>query len=191
MDIIGEASGPKGQPGLRRKAFLEQSELQAVLQGCMLGRGAQVKSQHGEATVPSATDVVAVHLGGRPEGMKEVKKVFRLQDSKSDALDSMVKYCNVIYNEESVRQRKKRIKGPEPYSQQSTVMLLTQKPLIPDTIPEKRRKEFAGFNTGDVIGWVEVVPASQMWECSRTFRSRCVRVCVCVRVCIYVCVDKH
>lgn len=171
MDVVGEAVGPKSQPGLRRKAFLDSAALPALLQGVILGRGAQVKSEHNEATVPGPTDVVAVHLGGRPEGMKEVKKVFRLQDSKSEAIDCALKTCNIVYNEDSVRQRKKRIKGSDPYSQQSTVLFLSQKPLIPDTIPEKRRKEYAGYNTGDVIGWVEVLPTSQLWECSRTVMS--------------------
>ena len=112
MDLIGEGMGPRQQAGLRRRAAFDQAELSAILQGCMLGRGAQTKSDQGEATVPCPTDMVRVHTGQRLESKREVKRVFRLESSKSDAIDCNMQEINVIFNEESIRTRKSRVRGP-------------------------------------------------------------------------------
>ena len=117
MDLIGEGMGPRQQPGLRRRAAFDQAELSAILQGCMLGRGAQTKSDQGEATVPCPTDMVWVHTGQRPESKREVKRIFRLESSKSDAIDCNMQDINVIFNEESIKARKSTV--GRPYTQTS------------------------------------------------------------------------
>ncbi len=165
MDLIGEGMGPRQQAGLRRRAAFDQAELSAILQGCMLGRGAQTKSDQGEATVPCPTDMVWVHTGQRLESKREVKRVFRLESSKSDAIDCNMQEINVIFNEESIRARKSRVRGP--YTQTSSLWCFTQKALVPDMVQEKKRSEYPGWNTGDVIAFVDLFPERNLWDTHR------------------------
>lgn len=168
LDVVGESPGPKSQPGLRRKATLSHGELQALIQGTMLGRGAQVKSDENgiEATVPSPCDWVAVHATGRSDPMGNLKKVFRLANSKSDAIDCCQKNYTLIFNE-TIRQRKTRVRGNDPYSQCTTLAVFSAKPLVPDMVPDKRRIHYAGHSTGDVVGWLELLPVQDFWEAAR------------------------
>ena len=165
MDLVGEGMGARQQQGLRRRAFFEAGELTAILQGCILGRGAQTKSDQGEATVPSPTDMVWVHLGHREEAKKEVKRAFRLESSKSEAIDCNLLEVSIIFNEESIRARKMRIKGP--YSQTSSLWCFSQKILVPEVLQEKRRSQYAGWNTGNVIGFVDLFPERSLWDTNR------------------------
>ena len=114
-------------------------------------------------------DWVAIHCTGRSatDTMRDVKKVFRLASSKSDQIDCHQKNYSLIFNEESIRQRKKRIRGSDPYSQQTTLAVFSGKPLVPDMVPDKRRIYYAGYTSGDVIGWLELLPAQDLWETSR------------------------
>ena len=53
--------------------------------------------------------------------------MFRLAKSKATTgTEATEKVLSVVYNEESIRQRKKRARGSEAYSQQSTVFTIDQ-----------------------------------------------------------------
>ena len=99
--------------------------------------------------------------------------MFRLAKSKATTgTEATEKVLSVVYNEESIRQRKKRVRGSEAYSQQSTVLSYTQGACVPDTVPEKRRPHYTGHNTGDVIGWVDCLPSDSLWTVTRWGRRR-------------------
>ena len=58
--------------------------------------------------------------------------MFRLAKSKATTgTDATEKVLSVVYNEESIRQRKQRVRGSEAYSQQSTVLSYTQGRVCP------------------------------------------------------------
>lgn len=169
MDLLGEScGGPLAQRGLRRSKPFEVGTWKSLLHGALLARGAQQKSDEGEAPVPCDTDVVLIHSGGRPDILASARQMFRLEKSKQVVnTDAWEKKVGVVFNEEGIRQRKKRIKTSDGYSQQTDVFAYTQKGCVPETFPERRRKHYSGYNTGDVIGWVDCVGSDDLWVTSR------------------------
>ena len=75
----------------------------------MIARGSQ-RRENNEATRVVEGDIVAVHAGiGHPGGQKEAKAMFRLSTTKKDGdLDSEVKDMLVVFDDESIRNRKQR-----------------------------------------------------------------------------------
>ncbi len=148
-----------------RKPPVVEAHVKKLIHGGLLGRGAQKRSAT-EATRPSEQDVVAIHDGGR--GLKQiVESPFRLVSSKSAALDVEQKTVTVVMNEDSVRARKKRVKGGDAYSAKSTIHVMSARTLVPDVVPEKPHTKYPGYNVGDVIGFVTVPPLASLWNMSR------------------------
>ncbi|CAJ1454983.1 unnamed protein product [Effrenium voratum] len=171
-DLMGEAPGPKAQPGLRRSLPLEANgELRSIVHGTMQARGAQLKTAEGETTCPAPGELICVHDGGR-KIMPEVRKLFRAMTSKGDILDCNEKQASIVFNEETIRVRKQRIKSSEAYTCQTSMSMFTRSILVPTMIPEKRRAHYQGYNTGDVIGWVDAVPANALWEAPRPVKEK-------------------
>ena len=170
---MGETVGPGSQIGLRRNPpFDGLGDLRSFIQGIMLARGAQTKSDTGEATVPAATEVICFHTGGRPSVVTECRKIFRLLTSKSDGVDCCEKLVSVVFNEETMRARKKRIRGSDAYTCQTSLGIYSGRTLVPDVVPEKRRPHYQGYNTGDVVGFVDALAMTEQWETSRALKEK-------------------
>ncbi|CAL1162137.1 unnamed protein product [Cladocopium goreaui] len=117
MDLMGETPGLHAQVGLRRFPEVKGGgDFKKLLQSVMLARGAQVKSDAGEVTVPGTGEIIAVHTAERGSLQAEVRKVFRLQAARHEGTDCEEKCINVIFSEETARSRKKRIRGSEAYT---------------------------------------------------------------------------
>lgn len=141
-----------------------------MLHGAMVGKGAQIKSDAQEATVPGPADLVILHVA---DGMKaEVRKVFRLMSSKGDGVDCCEKACQVFWHEETVRSRKKRIRTANGYSCCSNLLMFSARATVPDLVPEKKRSVYQGYNTGDVVGFVEALAPSAQWQTTRVLKEK-------------------
>ena len=168
IDLIGETCGPFAQRGLRRSMNFDVAKWKSLVHGALLARGAQQKSDQGEAPVPRETEVAIIHSGGRPDIQASVRQIFRLTKTKQTvSTDAWEKTVSVVFNEESIRQRKRRMKTTQSYSQQTSVFLYTQKQAVPETFGERRRKHYSGYNTGDVLGWVDCLPTDELWCTTR------------------------
>ena len=155
LDYMGENMGVNSQIGLRRLQSLDgNGEIKSLIQATMLARGAQVKSDQGEITAPAPGEIVCFHAASdRPGAISELRKIFRLAAAtRGDTIDCEQKDIMVVFQEESVRSRKKRIKGSEAYRCDSYLHLFSGLTLIPGLVPEKRRLHYDGFNTGNVMG---------------------------------------
>ena len=79
---------------------------------------------------------------------------------------------SLIFNEESIKARKVRVRGPYTQTQTSSLWRFTQKALVPDVVQEKKRSQYPGWNTGGVIAFVDLFPERGFWATSR----QCARV---------------
>ncbi len=114
VDALGESMGPHGQPKLRRKTSIDMGVLRKLVHGAILGHHGQKKADTGEATVPAAGDLVVLYDGCRGKTVqKDLRSLFRLQSSRNDNIDCEVKLVTLVFNEESIRQRKQRVRGSE------------------------------------------------------------------------------
>ena len=172
---MGENMGVNSQIGLRRLQPLDgNGEIKSLIQATMLARGAQVKSDQGEITVPAPGEIVCFHAASdRPGAISELRKIFRLAAAtRGDTIDCEQKDIMVVFQEESVRSRKKRIKGSEAYRCDSYLHLFSGLTLIPGLVPEKRRLHYDGFNTGNVMGWVTCLQPNSLWEATRKDKEK-------------------
>ena len=145
---MGETLGPGGQIDLRgNPPFDGLGDIRSFIQGIMLARGAQ----------------------GPPLVVNEYRKFFRLL-SKSDGVDCCEKLVSVVFNEETMR--KKRIRGSDAYTCQTTLCIYSGRTLVPDVVPEKRRPHYQGYNTGDVVGFVDALASTDQWETSRALKEK-------------------
>lgn len=142
-----------------------------MLHGAMVGRGAQIKSDQQEATVPAAAEMVVFHCNGQ-QAKSEIRKIFRLMSAKGDNVDCCEKTMAVVYNEETVRARKKRIRTSSGYSCHSSLCFYSGRNLVPDLAPEKKRSVYQGYNTGDVVGFVEAVSPQNQWQTTRPLKEK-------------------
>ena len=166
MDALGESSqGPGAQPLLRKKYNVEAPLLRKLLQGTMIARGSQ-RRENNEATRVVEGDIVAVHAGiGHPGGQKEAKAMFRLSTTKKDGdLDSEVKDLLVVFDDESIRNRKQRVRGS--YVSHTCMVLATSAPLT-QCVPEKAFEYHTGHCTSNVFQGVKAVAPTDMWHTSR------------------------
>ncbi len=161
IDLLQE---PANRP--ERKPPAHESLIRKLVHGALIGRGApkQNDSDSPEATVPVDQDVVVLHDGGRAHMKTALQSPFKLASSTSGALDAQEKQVTVVLNEESVRKRKKRVRGSEPYSLKSTLYFMSSKLLVPDTVPEIADKKYPGYNVGDVVGFVNQRPLANTWH---------------------------
>ncbi len=168
LDCVGEGCGPHGQPRLRRRPNYNISILRKLLHGVLLARGGKKKSEDGEATTPAPCDIVAIHEGAKSiSTRKDMRSLFRLRCARSDSIDAFEKSLLVVYKEESVRTRKRRVRGSEAYSCASPLHMYSPATLIPDMLAEAQRQEYEGFNTGDVIGRVRALQPNDLWLTTR------------------------
>ena len=84
MGLIGETCGPFAQRGLRRSTNFDVAKWKSLVHGALLARGAQQKSDEGEAPVPRETEVAIIHSGGRPDVQASVRQIFRLVKKQAD-----------------------------------------------------------------------------------------------------------
>jgi hypothetical protein len=173
MDLMGETPGLNAQVGLRRFPEVKgDGDFKNLLQSVMLARGAQVKSDAGEVTVPGNGEIIAVHTAERGLLQAEVRKVFRLQAARHEGTDCEEKCINVIFSEETVRSRKKRIRGSEAYTTLTSIQAFSAAQLVPGVVPEKKRMHYPGWNNGNVVGWVDALPATALWESTREVKEK-------------------
>lgn len=166
MDNLGESQGPGAQPLLRKKYNVEQQLLRKLIHGAMLGRGSQNRGNN-EATKIIDGDLIAIHNGfGHPAGHTESKNLFRLSTSKKDSdLDSDVKDVLVVYDDESIRSRKQRVRGS--YSSH-TCMVIASSTALTQCLPEKAYQHNDGYCTSNVINRVKALSPTNLWMTSRT-----------------------
>ena len=133
--------------------------------------GAQIKSDQQEAAVPAAAEMVVFHCNGQ-QAKSEIRKIFRLMSAEGDNVDCCEKTMAVVYNEETVRARKKRIRTSSGYSCHSSLCFYSGHSLVPDLAPEKKRSVYQGYNTGDVVGFVEAVSPQNQWQTTRPLKEK-------------------
>ena len=171
LDLCGETTGVNSQVGLRRNPIIDGTgEFRNIIQAVMLARGAQVKSDAGECTVPGQSEIICIHSGDTVNG--EVRKCFRLLSAKHEGTDCEEKLISVVFAEDTMRSRKKRIRGDNAYNTITWLQIYSAQTLVPTTVPEKRRVHFAGYNLGNVIGWVDAIQPGAMWETTRDVKEK-------------------
>lgn len=69
----------------------------------------------------------------------------------------------LLFNEKSVRDRKKLIRGTKGYTQQLQMTLYGEKAAL----PEKERMSYPGYSSGDCIGFITMLPPDKMWRLPR------------------------
>ena len=176
VDLLGETIGPNCQESLRKKFQPDIGLMRKLVQGALLGRGAQRRTEEGEATNVPEGDVVALHAGMDRAGAM-CQSVFRLATAKKDDMDAEIKQLLVTYDDDSMRSRKKRSRGS--YSTYSTYYLASHHCLT-QAIPEKQYQHHKGYCTSDVFGPVKAMQASELWHASRTLNSISDSLCIIV-----------
>ena len=166
MDSLGESQGPGARKLLRRKFTADLPLLRKLIQGAMLARGSQ-KRENSEATRVVEGDLVMIHDGlGHPGGVKEAKNMFRLSSAKKEAdLDSEVREVLIVFDDESIRQRKQRVKGS--YTSHTTLLVASAAPLA-QSVPERAYEHHPGHTTSNIVHGVKALAPADMWFASRT-----------------------
>ena len=164
VDLLGETYGPNCQESLRKRFNPENGLLRKLLHGALLGRGAQRRTEEGEATTVPEGDLVAIH-SGVDRATSNCKALFRLSTAKKGDMDSEIKDLLVTFDDESVRNRKKRVRGA--YSTYSTYILASGQHLT-NAVPERQYPHHKGYCAADVFGPVKAIKASDLWHATRT-----------------------
>ena len=164
LDCLGESQGPGAQALLRKKFTPDSNLLKKLVHGSMLARGSQ-KRAGGEATRVIDGDIVTLHDGfGSANGLKECKALFRVSGSKTAELDSEVKEVLVVFDDESVRNRKQRVRGS--YSSHTSLLIATSTALT-QCVPEKAYEFHQGHTTSNVINRVAAMAPAELWHVGR------------------------
>ena len=84
-------------------------------------------------------------------------------DSTGSASSSLLKKAQktmiwLLFNEKSVRDRKKLIRGTKGYTQQLQMTLYGEKAAL----PEKERTSYTGYSSGDCIGFITMLSPDKM-----------------------------
>lgn len=171
LDCMSEGIGPLCAHGLRKTKSLDMvlPVLRKLVHGALLGHGAQRKNEEGEATCPAAGDIVMIMGGARPVAnfRKDVRTLFRATNNRNDTVDCEETMLSLVFNEESIRSRKARCRGSNAYSLHAPLLIYSPTTLVPECVMEKKRCHFPGYNTGDVVGWINGLAASDMWTLPR------------------------
>ena len=164
LDLLGETWGPSCQP-LLRKQFQPQFQLLSKLcHGAMVARGSQKNNDAGEATAVVEGDIVAIHCG-MDRTKKEAKNLFKAGGGKK--VDSELKDTTVCFNDESLRARKRRVKGS--YSGVSH-LLFASSSCISQSVPERTFQNHSANSWPNVVPGVMALPPSELWHTSRQRR---------------------
>lgn len=164
LDCLGESQGPGAQALLRKKFTPDGNLLRKLVHGSMLARGSQ-KREGGEATRVIDGDIISLHDGfGSASGLKECKALFRLSSSKTTELDSEVKEVLVIFDDDSIRNRKQRVRGS--YTS-ATSLLIASSVALSQCLPEKPYEFHQGHTTSNVINRVAAMAPSDLWHVGR------------------------
>ena len=167
VDLLGETYGPNCQENLRKRFQPEVGLLRKLLHGCLLGRGAQRRTEEGEATAVPEGDLVLLHTG-IDRSTSTCLSLFRLATAKKEDMDSEVKNLLVTFDDDSIRDRQKRVKGA--YSTYSTFLLASSQALS-QAIPERQFQFHKGYCMSDCFGPVRATPVSELWHATRTHQQ--------------------
>ena len=175
LDSVGESQGPGQQPLLRKKYTMDTNALKKLVQGALMGRGSQKRGQAGaeEATRVVDGDVVMIHNDfSHPGGQREAKSVFRLSTAKKEAeVDSELREVLVIFEDESIRNRKQRVRGS--YNSSTCVTVATST-IFTQCLPEKAYEHHPGHCFSNVLCNVKALRASEAWHLSRNEKEEVV-----------------
>ena len=136
LDTLGESQGPNAQKMLRKRYNPSPALLRKLLRSSMLARGAQKKSDQGEATCPAEGEVVLIHVS-KDRSIKETRALFRLASSKTDNIDCEEKELLLTFDDASMRNRKKRVRGGSSYSCRSALHFFSPAPLVPSMVQRR------------------------------------------------------
>ena len=120
LDTLGESQGPNAQKMLRKRFNPSPTLLRKLVHSSTLARGSQKKSDQGEATCPAEGEVVLIHVS-KDRSIKETRSLFRLASSKTDNIDCEEKELLLAFDDASMRNRKKRVRGGSSYSCRSVL----------------------------------------------------------------------
>lgn len=167
-DSLGESQGPGQQALLRKKFVCDLNLVKKLLQGTLMGRGSQKRGQTGaeEATRVVDGDIVMLHCGfSHPGAQSLAKAAFRLSTAKKDAeTDSEMREVLVVFEDESVRNRKQRVRGS--YASHTAVSVFTPG-LFTQCLPEKPYSFHPGHVFSNVVTNVKALSASDLWHLGR------------------------
>ena len=165
IDMLGETMGPAGQPLLRKQFQPNRNLLSKLLHSALIGRGSQKQNQDGETTKVVAGDLCFIHCGFE-RAKKECKALFQLSTGpKSQACDTELKETVICFDDDSIRSRKKRVKGS--YSSVST-LLIASSDVLSQSIPDRSYEHHPGSCLSNMIGLVQALPVEELWHVTRT-----------------------
>lgn len=119
--------------------------------------------------MPAEGDIVCLHVGPT-RSTKDFRSIFRLTTARVDAaLDCSEKEVHLIYQDESVRGRKQVQRGAS-YSIRSSLLMMTNGPMIPQMVPEKKYRTYPAFNSADCVGFITALQPSGHWALPRMRR---------------------
>lgn len=110
--------------------------------------------------------MVLIHVS-KDRSIKETRALFRLASSKTDNIDCEEKELLLTFDDASMRNRKKRVRGGSSYSCRSALHFFSPAPLVPSMVPEKAFQHYSGFNSSDVLGFIHALQPSDMWHADR------------------------
>eukprot|EP00435_Cladocopium_sp_Y103_P050067 s89_g15.t1 len=160
VDCLGESMGPACQHALRKQFQAPQALLSKLIHGSMLGRGSQKVTEAGECTAVIEGDLLMIHVGMN-RSKKEIKGLFTVGNGKQNRSDADLKDSIILFTDESLRSRKKRVKGS--YSGHSHLVTASSANLS-QAVPEKTYDYHAGSCWSDVVTNVEALSGSELTD---------------------------
>jgi hypothetical protein len=104
--------------------------------------------------------------------VQECRNVLRLNSARANSsLDCEEKEIWLTYKDESIRARKKLVRGGGNYSCRSSLLMFSSSSLIPNCVPERRYEGIGAHNTTDALGLIQALPTSALWHEPRTARN--------------------
>ena len=113
--------------------------------------------------MPRAGDIVVVSDGGQKTLAKDLLVPFSEKVNKNTQVPAFVRYVNLNISEESIRARKKRVRGDISQVQQATFVTSKQ---MAQMVPEIAHAHYPGTNRGDSVAWVVLNSQASLWEAS-------------------------
>ena len=176
LETFQDNAGLEDPGRLKRNPLPDKDAMQDLIWGAMAALNGQVQSfTTGQVSKPAEGCIVAVHqhcvqpfLQKRKE---ELQKLFRGPKTKEPFIDCCEKVLSVTWEEESIRERKRRIKGGSSYHSVSQINFYSHSDLISDCLPEKKRHHYKGYNVADAVGFVEAVPSTKLLRRSRKVKA--------------------
>ena len=164
LDLLGETCGPNCQGNLRKQFQPQAGLLSKLLHGSMVARGSPKDNDAGEATQVVEGDVVAIHTG-MERTKKEAKNLFKPSSAgKGSKVNSELKDTIITYTDDSLRSRKRRVKGSYPGCSH---MLFASSSCISLSVPEKSYQHHTGNCWSNVFSQVSALGPSDLWHTTR------------------------